>query len=61
MQIDVELEGIEKVRKIPGFHAESLKGDRARPRSIRLSKAYGAITTYKIASNLIGDKNYLES
>ena len=40
---DVEREGIEKVRKIPGFHDEPLKGDRAGQRSIRLSKAYRAI------------------
>lgn len=40
---DVEREGIEKTRKIPGFHDEPLKGDRAGQRSIRLSKAYRAI------------------
>ena len=40
---DVEREGIEKARKIPGFHDEPLKGDRAGQRSIRLSKAYRAI------------------
>ena len=40
---DVEREGIEKVRRIPGFHDEPLKGGRAGQRSIRLSKAYRAI------------------
>ena len=40
---DVEREGIEKVRRIPGFHDEPLKGDRVGQRSIRLSKAYRAI------------------
>jgi toxin HigB-1 len=40
---DVEREGLEKVRKIPGFHDEPLKGDRVGQRSIRLSKAYRAI------------------
>ena len=39
----VERQGIEKVRKIPGFHDEPLKGDRIGQRSIRLSKAYRAI------------------
>ena len=40
---DVEREGIDKVRKVPGFHDEPLKGDRVGQRSIRLSKAYRAI------------------
>lgn len=40
---DVEREGIEKVRNIPGFHDEPLKGGRIGQRSIRLSKAYRAI------------------
>jgi len=31
------------VRKIPGYHDEPLKGDRAGQRSIRLSRAYRAI------------------
>ena len=40
---DVEDSGLSKVRKIPGYHDEPLKGDRAGQRSIRLSKAYRAI------------------
>ena len=40
---DIEREGVEKVRKIPGFHDEPLKGGRAGQCSIRLSKGYRAI------------------
>lgn len=36
-------DGLQAVRKIPGFHDEPLKGDRKGQRSIRLSKAYRAI------------------
>ena len=37
-----------KVRKIPGYHDELLKGKRKGQRSIRLSKAYRAFyTEYK--------------
>ncbi len=39
----VQNEGIAKVRKVPGFHDEPLKGKRVGQRSIRLSKAYRAI------------------
>ena len=39
----VEKEGLEIVRRIPGYHDESLKGDRHGQRSIRLSRAYRAI------------------
>jgi proteic killer suppression protein len=39
----VEADGLEEVRKIPGYHDEPLKGTRAGQRSIRLSKAYRAI------------------
>ena len=39
----VELYGIQEVRKIPGHHDESLKGSRRGQRSIRLSKSYRAI------------------
>ncbi len=45
----VELEGLEKVRRIPGYHDEPLKGSRQGQRSIRLSKAYRAI--YEIKNN----------
>lgn len=39
----VENEGLEAVRKVPGFHDEPLKGRRRGQRSIRLSRAYRAI------------------
>lgn len=39
----VEHDGLEEVRKIPGYHDEPLKGDRVGQRSIRLSRAYRAI------------------
>ena len=45
----IELYGLEEVRKIPGFHDEPSKGDRAGQRSIRLNKAYRAI--YVITSS----------
>lgn len=39
----VERMGIQKIREIPVFHDEPLKGDRQGQRSIRLNKAYQAI------------------
>lgn len=39
----VKVSGLEAVRKIPGFHDEPLKGDRAGQRSIRLNRSYRAI------------------
>lgn len=36
-------EGLENVRKIPGYHDEPLKGARKGQRSVRLSQAYRAI------------------
>jgi toxin HigB-1 len=39
----VEHEGLEEVRKVPGYHDEPLKGDRIGQRSIRLSRTYRAI------------------
>jgi toxin HigB-1 len=39
----VEAVGLEEVRKIPGFHDESLKGKRKGQRSVRLNRAYRAI------------------
>jgi len=38
----VELDGLEVVRKVPGYHDEPLKGARAGQRSIRLSRSYRA-------------------
>jgi len=43
---DVEISGLNKTRKIPGYHDEPLKGNRIGQRSIRLNRAYRAI--YKI-------------
>ena len=40
---DVERIGIQRVREVPGYHDEPLKGDRVGQRSIRLNKAYRAI------------------
>ncbi len=37
---DVSERGLREVRKVPGFHDESLKGKRKGQRSIRLSKSY---------------------
>lgn len=39
----VEDDGIMETRKLPGYHDEPLKRQRAGQRSIRLSKAYRAI------------------
>ncbi len=44
---DVEIRGVEEVRKILGYHDEPLKGDRKGQRSIRLNKAYRAIYIIK--------------
>jgi toxin HigB-1 len=41
----VERMGIQKIRVIPGYYDEPLKGDRHGERSIRLNKAYRAIYT----------------
>ena len=46
LQVWVELvvtSGLEKARRVPGYHDESLKGQRTGQRSIRLSRAYRAI------------------
>ena len=40
---DVGHQGLNKVRKVPGYHDEPLKGNRRGQRSARLSKAYRAI------------------
>ena len=40
---DVAARGLEEVRRVPGYHDEALKGQRAGQRSIRLSRAYRAI------------------
>ena len=39
----VEGEGVLEIRKLKGYHDESLKGNRKGQRSIRLSKAYRVI------------------
>jgi proteic killer suppression protein len=43
----VELDGLEEVRRVRGYHDEPLKGDRAGQRSIRLSRSYRAIYEIK--------------
>ena len=43
----VELEGLEEVRKAPGYYDELLKGRRTGQRSIWLSRAYRAIYRVK--------------
>jgi proteic killer suppression protein len=45
--IAVEHDGLEEVRKAPGYHDEPLKGDRSGQRSIRLSRSYRAIYEVK--------------
>lgn len=39
----VEKDGLEKVRRIPGYHDEPLSGDRKGQRSVRLNKHWRAI------------------
>ena len=48
----VELKGLLNVRKIAGYHDESLKGSRLGQRSIRLSKAYRAFYTEQIKGEI---------
>jgi proteic killer suppression protein len=43
----VEHDGLESVRKVPGYHDEPLRGKRSGQRSIRLSRAYRAIYEIK--------------
>jgi len=43
----VEHDGLDEVRKVPGYHDEPLKGARFGQRSIRLSHAYRAIYEIK--------------
>jgi len=40
---DVETQGLEEARKVPGYHDEPLRGERQGQRSIRLSRSYRAI------------------
>ncbi len=47
----VKSEGLEEVRKVPGFHDEPLKGSRAGQRSLRLSKQWRAI--YEVHSQAV--------
>ena len=43
----VKVNGLRKMRKVPGFHDEPLKGKRKGQRSIRLNKAYRAFYIIK--------------
>ena len=40
-------DGLEEIRKIPGYHDEPLHGERRGQRSIRLSRGYRAIYIVK--------------
>jgi proteic killer suppression protein len=40
---NIENNGLNEVRKVPGYHDEPLKGSRTGQRSVRLSKSYRAI------------------
>jgi proteic killer suppression protein len=44
---DVETQGFEEARKVPGYHDEPLHGERQGQRSIRLSRSYRAIYVVK--------------
>ena len=46
---DIEVQGLEEVRKVPGWHDEPLHGKSKGQRSIRLSKSYRAIHVVKKA------------
>ncbi|MBY0386313.1 hypothetical protein K2X05_14240 [bacterium] len=54
----VNMDGVEEVRKIPGFHDEPLRGQRTGQRSIRLNSSYRAI--YIIKSHKIEFVEVLE-
>ena len=43
--VGVELEGLDEMRKVHGFHDEPLKGKRLGQRSIRFNQSYRAIYT----------------
>lgn len=49
---DVEEDGLQEVRRVPGYHDEPLKGERKGQRSIRLSRSYRAIYEIKIDDEL---------
>ena len=46
---DIEVQGLEEVRKVPGWHNEPLHGKSKGKRSVRLSKSYRAIYVVKKA------------
>ena len=48
---DVEDRGLAQVRRIPGYHDEPLRGDRAGQRSIRLTRACRAF--YRIVNERV--------
>ena len=49
-------DGLEEVRKVPGYHDEPLKGDQAGERSIRLSRSYRCLGHE--ASRVAGSRRY---
>lgn len=54
----IEYEGLERVRRIPGYHDEPLEGIWRGHRSIRLSRAYRAI--YRITTDESLELVYVE-
>lgn len=57
--LDVELKGLREIRKIPGYHDEPLKGERAGQRSIRLTRSYRLIY-FEEAEGFINLVNIIE-
>jgi proteic killer suppression protein len=49
----VEEAGIAKVRKLPGYHDEPLRGNRIGQRSVRLNKAYRLFYSESFNSRII--------
>ena len=49
----LELDGIQAMRMLPGYHDEPLRGRRQGQRSVRLSKAYRVIYEEAESGNVI--------
>jgi len=56
-KLDGWKDGLEEVRKIPGYHDEPLKGERAGQRSIRLSKSFREI--YTVRQDATAERTYI--
>ncbi len=48
----VERDGMESVRRLPGYHDEGLKGELKGVRSVRLTKAYRVLYVESVDGNL---------